>query len=99
MNSGAVLNKDGTPIPTNTPLIDLGGGNYRLDLWHKPNVGFNATFRRLFDDHTQTVENSCDGTACLTIPTMSEWGLLIFGLLILNLGVMGVLYRERLEKE
>ncbi len=33
------------------------------------------------------------------IPTMSEWGLLIFCLLMLNLGVMGVLYRERLEKE
>ena len=32
------------------------------------------------------------------IPTMSEWELLIFGLLILNLGIMGVYYKSRLEK-
>ena len=33
------------------------------------------------------------------IPTMSEWGLMIFGLLVLNLGVIMLLYRERMEQE
>lgn len=99
VNSGAVLKKDSTIIPTNTPLIDLGGGNYQIDLWHKPNTGFNATFRRLIDGHTETVGNSCDGTVCSTIPTMNEWGLLIFGLLLLNLGLMGVRYKTLFLKE
>jgi len=33
-----------------------------------------------------------------TIPTMSEWGLLIFGLLLLNLGVFLVQYKQQMVK-
>ena len=95
INAGAVLQKDGTPFPIGQPLNDLGGGVYRLDFWHRPDEGFNADFRRLSDGNIQTTGGSCDGQACLIIPTMSEWGLLIFGLLILNLGLMLVLRVER----
>ncbi len=90
VNSGEVLMNNGSPIPMNTALNDLGGGIYRLDLWHRPDIGFNATFRRLNDNATETVGNSCGGNACITIPTMSEWSLLIFGLLVLNLGIFFV---------
>lgn len=64
-------------IPTvGTSLVDKDGdGN------------LNATFRRLSDNHMETVGGSCDGQACIIIPTMSQWGLVIFALLILNLGV------------
>ena len=62
-------------------MIDLGGGVYQLDLWHRPDTGFNATFRRLSDGTVTTTTSTCSSTACLIIPTMSEWGLLIFGLL------------------
>ncbi len=95
INTGAVLQKDGTPFPIGETLNDLGGGVYRIDFWHRPDEGFNADFRRLSDNNIQTTGGSCDGQACLIIPTMSEWGLLIFGLLILNLGLMLVLRRER----
>ncbi len=95
INSGAVLQKDGTPFPIGQTLNDLGDGVYRLDLWHRPDEGFNADFRRLSDNNIQTTGGSCDGQACLIIPTMSEWGLLIFGLLILNLGLMLVLRTKR----
>jgi len=36
---------------------------------------------------------TCTTTNCEAIPTMSEWGLMIFGLLMLNLGVV-FLYRQ-----
>ena len=94
VNSGEVLMNNGNPIPTNTALTDLGGGVYRIDLWHRPDIGFNATFRRLSDNATETTGNSCSGNACITIPTMSEWGLLIFGLLVLNMGVFFVQRRQ-----
>lgn len=92
INTGAVLQKNGVPIPVNTPLTDLGGGAYRLDFWHKPNIGFNASFRRLSDNTTESIGNSCQEQACIIIPTFSQWGLFIFGLLVLNLGLT-IIYR------
>ena len=90
INSGTVLQEDGTPFPIGQALNDLGGGAYRLDFWHQPDIGFNANFRRLSDGNVQTTGGSCDGQACLIIPTMSEWGVFIFGLLILNIGIFFV---------
>lgn len=92
INAGAVLQKDGTPFSINTPLTDLGDGTYRLDFWHKPDIGFNASFRRLSDNATETIGNSCQEQACIIIPTFNQWGLLIFGLLILNL-CLTIIYR------
>jgi len=37
---------------------------------------------------------ACEGDACVTIPTMSEWGLMIFLLLIMN---MSLVFLRRLE--
>ncbi len=93
VNSGGFLMQDGTPFPLNTPLTDLGGGVYQLDFWHQPDIGFNATFRRASDNDLQAIGSSCDGQMCLIIPTMSQWGLLIFGLLVLNLGLVFI-YRK-----
>lgn len=94
VNSGEVLNKDGTTMALNTPLTDLGGGVYRLDLWHRPDTGFDATFRRLSDNTIETTGNSCRGQSCVVVPTMSEWGLLIFGLLILNFSIFFMRRRQ-----
>lgn len=40
----------------------------------------------------------CNGLSCPPepIPTMSEWGLMIFGLLVLNLGVIFLRRREEI---
>lgn len=38
----------------------------------------------------------CTGTGTTPIPTMSEWGLMIFGLLILNLGLFFVFKQEQI---
>lgn len=87
VNLGAILHKNGTPIPNNTPLTDFGNGNYRLDFWHRPDIGFNASFRRLSDNTVQTIGNSCQEQACLVIPIFSQWSLVIFGLLVLNISL------------
>ena len=94
VNSGSILLQNGNPIPLNTPLKDLGGSTYRLDFWHQPNNGFNATFRRLSDNHTETISSSCDEQDCIIVPTMSKWSLVIFSLLIMNLSVFFVQRRE-----
>jgi len=54
------------------------------------------------DCNGQKDEVLINGQPCAAqtpIPTMSEWGLMVFGLLILNLGVIALLYREQIERE
>ncbi len=102
VNSGNVLNKNGTPkiigASTGEILTDLGGGRYRIDFWHLPGVGFDATIQRTSDGNMQSIANSCSETVCFVaapIPTLSEWGLLILGLLLLNLSIF--LIRSKAE--
>jgi len=93
VNSGSVLNKNSTAkvigAGTGEVLSDLGEGRYRLDFWHLPGVGFDATIQRASDGHMLTITGSCATTVCFVapIPTLSEWGLLILALLILNLSI------------
>lgn len=102
VNGGSVLNKNGSPMAigasTGEVLTDLGGGRYRLDFWHLPGVGFDATVQRASDGNMQTIAGSCSTTVCFVaepIPTLSEWGLLILGLLLLNLSIF--LIRSKAE--
>ena len=100
VNDGDVLDADGNAIVIGTALNDLGGGDFRLDLFHNPDVGFNATFTGIRADGTPyasplSVGGSC--SPCPLIPTMSQWGLLIFGLLILNLSVGLISEKRKIE--
>ena len=96
VNSGDVLDVNGNPISVGTPLTDLGGGLFRLDLYHNPEIGFNASFTGTRVDGTPYVTSLTTGGSCSCplIPTMSQWGLIIFGLLILNLSV-GLISEKR----
>ena len=98
VNSGDVLNQNGTPIALNTTLTyNPVTGRYRMDLFHKNGIGFNLTVTRTSDSRTLSTGGSC--TSCLPIPTMSEWGLLIFCLLVLNLGLFLVLKLNHLKNK
>lgn len=100
LNSGNVLMQDGTAIPLNTTLTyNAITGRYRMDLYHNNGVGYNATFTRT-SGGTLTTGGSCSDClmASAPIPTMSQWGLFIFGLLIMNLSLFIVLRLKRIHK-
>lgn len=73
----------GTLIPeTSTP------GVYQLAFYHRENIA--STISYTDGAITRPFVTSRCSAACVIIPTMSEWGLLLFGLLILNIGVLFV---------
>ena len=88
---GNLLNASGTPIPANTSFLDLGGGMFGLQFYTRSNTPSTVTVEvnGIQRDFTTT---SC--SPCTPIPTMSEWGLIIFGLLMLNLGVFFIRRKE-----
>ena len=96
VNSGDVLTAAGDPIVLNTPLIyDATIGAYRLDLYHNPDIGFNATVTRARDGFMLSTGGTC--SCAPPIPTMSEWGLMIFCLLLLNLGILFIGVKRNLS--
>jgi len=73
----------GTLIPeTSTP------GVYQLPFFHRANVA--STISYTDGAITRPFVTSRCADNCVVIPTMSEWGLLLFGLLVLNIGVFFV---------
>jgi len=87
----------GTRIPETSP------GVYEIDFWRLSGVA--PTNVVVLESGATTMvpaavfqpvcnEADCAVVAVEPIPTMSEWGLLIFGLLILNLGVVFVQRKE-----
>ena len=86
----------GTVIPESP----AGSGEYKLEFW-RPS-GVTPTLSVTESGTTTAVPAAtfqpvCTTAACAPtppIPTMSEWGLMIFGLLVLNLGVLFVQRKE-----
>ncbi len=99
--SGGVLSvpttgADGTQITETSP------GIYELNYW-RPS-GILPTFSVLEGGTITTTPAAtfapvCNQVACLPepIPTMGEWALLIFGLLIMNMSVMLLKQKERMN--
>ena len=83
-----LLDVNGNPIPVGTAIPQTSPGVYKLVFYTLP--GQAATV--MVSNRVSTasfVTASC--TACsATIPTMSQWGSMIFGLLILNLSLVFV---------
>lgn len=92
-----LLDATGAPITTAnlSDFTDKGGKQYTLQFFTRPNAPSNLSI----DINSGNVRSfttiscsSCQETA--PIPTMNEWGLLIFGLLILNMGILFVQRKE-----
>ena len=90
----------GTQIPDGTSIGPIPAGNtLEYDFYHASGASGSIV---LTIDGVDTAPfpisvcsaSSCTTTAVAPIPTMSEWGLLIFGLLVLNLGVIFLYKRE-----
>lgn len=82
------------------PEVPAGSGTYKLEFWRPSGATPTLSVNDGVTDHvvpTATFEPVCTDAACTPvapIPTMSEWGLMIFGLLVLNLGVFFVRKQE-----
>lgn len=90
-----------TTTPNNTIPI---GGSTTFTIQFSPssagaktaNFCYDFSFGGLVGGGVNVVINGNGIAAVDPIPTMSEWGLLIFGLLVLNLGVFFLIKREEL---
>ena len=93
---GNLLTATGIPIPVGTviPQTAPGSGIYQLSFFTQSETPASVTVSNGANTENFTTA-SC--TSCIsTIPTMSEWGLMIFGLLMLNMGVVFLKRREEL---
>lgn len=90
-NNTEILDVNGNPITFPAMLTEtpLGSGTYQLTYYKRSNASSDIVFR--FNNDTFSDSNfttsTCNAVDCNPIPTMSQWGLLTFGLLILNIGV------------
>ncbi len=98
--SGGLLS---TPIigANGTRIVETSLGVYELNYW-RPS-GILPTFSVLEGGNVTTTPSTtfapvCNQVDCMSerIPTMSEWGLLIFGLLIMNISVALLRRKERM---
>ena len=97
-NSGALFDNALNPLPVGTQLTEVFPGFYRIDALHESLVGFEATFNRTTNPLATplTASNNCDGVACsaAAVPTMGEWGMILFALIMLSFGVIFVMRQQ-----
>jgi hypothetical protein len=99
-NDGQFLNADGNayPIGTVMPAIPISPSTYQIEFYHASDVAANFSVSRNNGvDNFDQISSVCSINACrrASIPTFSQWGLILFSLLIINLGVFYVLKLER----
>jgi len=91
-----------TLIPAGTiiPESPVGSGVYKIEFWRPSGLTPTLSVQesgRIFNVPVNTFQPVCFQEDCIEeapIPTMSEWGLIIFGLLILNLGLISIRRKE-----
>lgn len=88
---------------TNEAIPEVSAGVYKIEFWRPsgvvPTLAVTVNGGTPIAAPAATFEPVCTTEACAPIPpipTMSEWGLMIFGLLVLNLGMVLVYRREEL---
>ncbi len=91
--STGVLDATGAAATFPIAVPEVSPGVYVLEIYHEINVGYTGNFSNGTPADDQTISNACT-VSCSSVPTLSEWGLIIFGLLMLNLAVVYVLRRR-----
>jgi len=87
-NDGNLLTATGIPISLGTPFVETSSGIYELEFFSLSEQAAIITVGNDFinSEFTTTI---CVATDCIMlIPTMSQWGLILFALLILNISVL-----------
>ncbi len=97
-NSGQLYDNALNPIPAGTALTEVSPGLYRLDGLHESLVGFEANFNRTTNPLATplTIGNVCDGVICAIagVPTMGQWGMILFTIIMLSFGVIFVMRKQ-----
>ncbi len=85
---------NGNPIAVNTTIPEVSPGVYQLEFYTLPAIPASVTVSNgvSTEDFTTASCNQCTST----IPTMSEWGLMIFALLTMNLGLITLRRKEEM---
>lgn len=96
-NSGVFLSNSTTPTAV-APSTIIGttnaAGVLEVEFFHADGVAGNISISTPSGTGNFAV-SACFNNSCKTpIPTMSQWGLIIFGLLVLNLGII-FLYKKQ----
>jgi hypothetical protein len=95
---GQMYSAPGVAIPTGTALTEVFPGFYRIDFLHENGTGFEAQFNRSVNPLAapMMIGNSCDGVFCSmeAVPTMGEWSMIIFALIMLSFGVVYVMRQQ-----
>lgn len=88
-----LLDANGNSIPVGTVFTQTTPGVYHLTFYTFPSQAATVTVSNGVSTENFTTASciQCDAT----IPTMSQWGLLIFGLLVLNLGLHFIRRKEK----
>jgi len=88
---------------TNETIPEVSRGVYKIEFWRPsgviPTLAVTVNGGAPITAPAATFQPVCTTEACAPepqIPTMSEWGLMIFGLLILNLGMILIRRREEI---
>ncbi len=87
---------------TNQLIPEVSPGVYKIEFWRPsgviPTLAVTVNGGAPISAPAATFQPVCTTEACTPqapIPTMSEWGLIIFGLLTLNLGLILIQRREK----
>ncbi len=101
-NDGEFRDATDTPItvPVTVPEVVGMPGVYQLDFYHRSGLATTITVQANSNPATnQSFTSSlCDVATCapvVAVPTMSEWGLLIFTLFLLNVVLVFLYNKER----
>ena len=97
-NAGQLYDNALNPIPVGTALTEVSPGLYRIDVWHESQVGFDANFNRTTNPLATPLNasNVCNGVLCsmAAVPTMGQWGMIIFTIIMLSFGVVFVMRKQ-----
>jgi len=87
------LDATGAPLTLPAAMTESSLGVYTIDFYHEITVGYSGEFNN--GTSTLNVANACTESCKSTVPTLGEWGLVIFALLMLNMVVLFALRRRR----
>lgn len=87
------LDATGAPLAIPAAMTEISPGVYTIDFYHEITTGYTGEFNN--GTSTLNIANSCTVSCLSTVPTLGEWGLVIFALLMLNMVVLFVINRRK----
>jgi hypothetical protein len=90
------LDATGAALALPAAMTETAPGIYTIDFFHEITTGYTGEFTN--GTSILNEANSCTVSCLLTVPTLGEWGLVVFTLLMLNLAILFVVRRRRQTK-